>query len=470
MSAFGGLIMTNKGRALQAKAQTGVNLTFTRIGIGDGNLNGQSILDLNALVSEKKSLTLTKLKIQPGGKAVVGTVLSNQDITSGFYFREIGVFAQDPDVGEILYCYGNAGPNAEYIPAGGGPDIVEKSIDVVTIVGNASNISATLDSSMIYASQTDLQNHIDDHNNPHNVTADQVGAIPVSQKGSSGGVAPLDNNALVPSANLPKASSNALGAVKIGSGINIAGDGTISVTPYTLPSDVAKTDVPQTWTAAQSFANSITSTVATGTAPFIVSSTTKVTNLNADKVDGYDFNQSLQTTDSPTFAAVTATTFTGSLSGNASTATKLQTARTIGLSGDVTATGVNFDGSANVTITTTIANKGAANGIATLDANGQVPVSQLGNVLGTNNASVTVKKCIQLDGDTRTVTLNYTSGQLIGVTITDPTNSNAVVETISLTYTNGQLTSVADTAGGHTSTLTLNYTGSQLTSITKAYV
>jgi len=49
-------------------------------------------------------------------------------------------------------------------------------------------------------------------------------------------------------------------------------------------------------------------------------------NLNADKVDGYDFDQSLKTTDSPTFAAVTAP-LTGNVTGNADTAT--------------TATGVN---------------------------------------------------------------------------------------------------------------------------------
>lgn len=156
MGAFGGLILTNNGRALQAKAQAGATLNFNRIGIGDGSLSGQSISDLNALISEKKSLSITKLKTQTGGKAVVGAVLSNQDIVTGFYFRELGVFAQDPDVGEILYCYGNAGAGAEYIPAGGGPDIVEKNIDIVTIVGNASSVSATIESSLVFASQQDL--------------------------------------------------------------------------------------------------------------------------------------------------------------------------------------------------------------------------------------------------------------------------------------------------------------------------
>jgi hypothetical protein len=176
MGAFGGLIITNKGRALQAKAQTGVRLNFTRIGVGDGNLGGQLIPDLNGLISEKKSLAITKLKTQAGGKAVVGAVLSNQEITTGFYFREIGVFAQDPDVGEILYCYGNAGSGAEYIPAGGGPDVIEKNIDIITLVGNAPNVSAVLDSSMVVVSKADFDSHVNDKNNPHNVTAAQIGA------------------------------------------------------------------------------------------------------------------------------------------------------------------------------------------------------------------------------------------------------------------------------------------------------
>ena len=54
-----------------------------------------------------------------------------------------------------------------------------------------------------------------------------------------------------------------------------------------------------------------------------------------------------------------ATTFTGALSGNATTATsasKLTTARTINLSGDV-AGSASFDGSRNITITTTAAQK-----------------------------------------------------------------------------------------------------------------
>ncbi|HHW03422.1 MAG TPA: hypothetical protein GXX35_11560 [Thermoanaerobacterales bacterium] len=158
MGAFGGLILTNKGRNLQAKAQTGVQLNFTKIKIGDGSLSGQSIVDLTNLISTKKELTILSLETLTGGRAKLRSYFTNADIVTGFYWRELGVFAQDPDEGEILYCYGNAGTNAEYIPAGGGPDVVERYINVITLVGNATNVSTTLGSE-IYVTQADFDNH-----------------------------------------------------------------------------------------------------------------------------------------------------------------------------------------------------------------------------------------------------------------------------------------------------------------------
>ncbi len=156
MSAFGGIKFTSRGINLQAKAQAGTQLNFTRLAVGDGDLGSSQIFDLTALKHEVKSLPVKKLKTLSGGKAVVGGVLSNEGLMAGFYWKEVGVFAQDPDLGEILYCYGNAGANAEYIPAGGGPDIVEKTLDIITVVGNATNITASIDQSLVYATKAEL--------------------------------------------------------------------------------------------------------------------------------------------------------------------------------------------------------------------------------------------------------------------------------------------------------------------------
>lgn len=62
-------------------------------------------------------------------------------------------------------------------------------------------------------------------------------------------------------------------------------------------------------TGARSLTGVLTSTVATGTAPFVVASRTRVANLNADLWDGYEFasylNQAVKTTSAPTFAGLT---------------------------------------------------------------------------------------------------------------------------------------------------------------------
>ena len=175
--SFGLIAFTNRGRALQAKAQAGTQLNFTRIAVGDGQLSGQAIADFTTLVHEVKSIALNKFKTMPGGKAVVGGMLSNQDIATGFYWRELGLFAQDPDLGEILYCYGNAGDLAEYIPAPGGAEILEKQVDIITIVGNASSVTATIDQSLVYETIIGAQEKADAARTAANNYTDQKFAV-----------------------------------------------------------------------------------------------------------------------------------------------------------------------------------------------------------------------------------------------------------------------------------------------------
>ncbi|WP_310549932.1 phage tail-collar fiber domain-containing protein [Paenibacillus glufosinatiresistens] len=159
MAAFGGMTLTNKGLVLQGKAQAGTPLNYTRIAVGDGSLSGQSIPALNSLISPKKSLPVIRLQIQPPNKAVIGTVLRNAEMTSGFYFREVGVFAQDPDAGEILYAYANAGTSAEYIAPGGGSDVIEKAFNCIVAVGTAANVTAVIDESLVFARESEFTTH-----------------------------------------------------------------------------------------------------------------------------------------------------------------------------------------------------------------------------------------------------------------------------------------------------------------------
>lgn len=97
----------------------------------------------------------------------------------------------------------------------------------------------------------------------------------------------------------------------------------------------------------------------------------------------------------------------GSIDGNAGTATKLATARTLGLSGDVTGT-VSFDGSANATIAATLANSGVTAGTyGSTSQVGQVTVDAKGRVTAASNVAITFP-VTSVAGRTGAITLTTT--------------------------------------------------------------
>ena len=176
MAAFPKMTLTNAGQALQTKVLAGATLTFTRIALGDGQLNGQPIAPLTALISQKSTVEVDSVRVVNTSTAQVAGFFSNADISTGFWWRETGVFAQDPDVGEILYGYTNAGDAGDYIPTVADTRI-EKYIYCSIAVANADTVNITIPSSDTY--------------------------IPMSQKGVAGGVATLDSGGKVPEDQLP---------------------------------------------------------------------------------------------------------------------------------------------------------------------------------------------------------------------------------------------------------------------------
>lgn len=157
--------------------------------------------------------------------------------------------------------------------------------------------------------------------------------------------------------------------------------------------------------------------------------------------------------------SVTSTSFVGALTGNASTATTLQTARTITLSGDV-AGSVSFDGSANATITATIQADSVALGtdttgsyVATATAGSGISISGSGG----ETAAITV---------TNTGVLSAVAGT--GVTVSGATGNvtfsigQAVATTSDVTF--GTVTTTGNvTVGGN---LTINGTTTTVNSTT----
>lgn len=167
MGKFNGTTLTMAGLALETKAQTGVKLEFTRAILGDGRVAAGAVLqNMTAMVAPKLELPIMACSVVGTGTARLQVRLCNTNLATDFFARELGIFARDPDAGEILYSYANAGDYADFIPAGGGADMVDLVVEVVTVVGRASNVTAVINDSLLFTTLATFQAH-EQSTDPH---------------------------------------------------------------------------------------------------------------------------------------------------------------------------------------------------------------------------------------------------------------------------------------------------------------
>ena len=100
------------------------------------------------------SREVREVKVE-GCLAKLSVMFDNQYMEEPFYWREIGVFVLDPDEGEILYVYANSGNEADYIPSKN-EMALERDIHLNIMIGNAQNITASIDKSAVYVTMREL--------------------------------------------------------------------------------------------------------------------------------------------------------------------------------------------------------------------------------------------------------------------------------------------------------------------------
>lgn len=150
MGVFRNNAVTDAGRVLLSHVQMGAVFTPTRIVMGSGDLPaGTTVRTITAVVAPVQSLTINKKRRANDGTVTIGGVYSNQDISTDFYFRELALYAMavyedGTEVAEVLYSYGNAGSTADLMPAYTSGQPVERQIDLVTYIGNDSEVDLTI--------------------------------------------------------------------------------------------------------------------------------------------------------------------------------------------------------------------------------------------------------------------------------------------------------------------------------------
>ena len=150
-----GFTITNAGRDLLTKTLAGSQLTITKVMVGNGKLSGQDPAALTDLVSPKHPATATVPKVTDG---TVTFIIQYQNQETGMVtINEYGVFAQDPDAGEILLYYATLGDYPQYVMPGQG-DIRRFPVSIA-LSANDVEVNLAFDSSA-FISAKDLDTKV----------------------------------------------------------------------------------------------------------------------------------------------------------------------------------------------------------------------------------------------------------------------------------------------------------------------
>ncbi|MFC2736458.1 MAG: phage tail protein [Leptotrichia wadei] len=148
MAKFNGFILTEKGRELLAKGLSGETITFTKMAIGDG-ISLTSERERTALVNQITTLPILNINAKGNGTCEISALLTNKSVTTGFYIKELGIFAHGNDNVEILYAY-NISTNPDFVPPFSANNVVEIEYVDTIIVDQVANITAVIDPSITY--------------------------------------------------------------------------------------------------------------------------------------------------------------------------------------------------------------------------------------------------------------------------------------------------------------------------------
>ena len=148
MSNWGKPVLTKQGLKLQAKVDAGNAMQLTKCRLGSGTIgSGQQLEDLTELVAPVQTLPIANVTYSDDSHAcIISAVTDNSTVTTGYYLREFGIYAKDPDDGEILYAVASDS-EPDFIPAKGTSTVISQEIGVALTFANASNVTAAVNTS-----------------------------------------------------------------------------------------------------------------------------------------------------------------------------------------------------------------------------------------------------------------------------------------------------------------------------------
>lgn len=163
--------LTKTGLGYLAKAQAGQQLRFTKVEIGNGiQPAGYDPTIQDGLVNPLRDIPISRVTAS-GQKATISCAFSNEKPTGGmlpsFYWTEAGLYAEvvgDLNAPPALYAYTNTMTQAkgDYI---GQDSLVEFRFNWLVSIGNASDVTAMIDESLVFITKSEYWDYLKSANN-----------------------------------------------------------------------------------------------------------------------------------------------------------------------------------------------------------------------------------------------------------------------------------------------------------------
>ncbi|MGL5435866.1 MAG: hypothetical protein ACRDBO_10780 [Lachnospiraceae bacterium] len=145
-----GTVLSKDSLQLIAKlVATGAPLIFTRAAVGTGKLPaGYDPGSMTGLNDYRMDGEISKLEAS-GEQADVTFQISSIGVDTGFIITEAGLFAEDPDKGEILFCYLDLSADPQYIYPENSTISKFFELTMSVIVGSVSSVTAYISPSAL---------------------------------------------------------------------------------------------------------------------------------------------------------------------------------------------------------------------------------------------------------------------------------------------------------------------------------
>ena len=140
-------VITNDGLGLLSKLVKGNNLAITKAEIGAGWVDPELLAQQTAVLEPMQELTFSAVSYPEEGKCMIPCKLTNEEVTESYIGRMIGLYANDPDKGEILFYVtqvedddgGTGVPSFKVIPS------YSATWNLVIYYGMADGVNVTVD-------------------------------------------------------------------------------------------------------------------------------------------------------------------------------------------------------------------------------------------------------------------------------------------------------------------------------------